>query len=219
MKYTVIFDMDGVILDSERVYQEIERSMYDELGIPVPLEEHLKFMGAAERVMWQYMHKRYKLRPSVQDLIREERRRFLNRLEAPGSIPLMTGLLPLVESLRQEGIPCWIASSSTRYIIQSVLRIHGLQKYFNGYVGGDDIKQSKPSPEIFLRTAALSGTEPSRCLVIEDSENGIEAARAAGMTVIALQGPENMHLRLSDADLIIHRLEEIHPQRLAELMQ
>jgi HAD superfamily hydrolase (TIGR01509 family) len=215
-KLTVIFDMDGVIIDSEQVYQEIERIMYRELGIQVSREEHLEFMGTAEQSMWKHMCERHKIDRHVQDLVDEERNRFMKRLEKPGSIPLMEGLIPLLKSLKSEGIPCWIASSSSSGIIDRVLKINELGEYFNGYVSGDDVTRSKPSPEIFLTAASHAKRQPADCIVIEDSPNGIQAARAAGMKVVALQPPGREASVLAGADMIINSLGEIDVSALKQ---
>jgi HAD superfamily hydrolase (TIGR01509 family) len=207
----VIFDMDGVMVDSERVYQEIERQMYDELGLPVSKEEHSMFIGAAEKVMWKYMKDKYQMEADTALLVQEERTRFMAALDQPGSIPLMPGLLELLETLDREGIPALVASSSSREIIEKVLRINNIGHFFKDITGGNEVRPSKPEPDIFLVTAQKAGAPPDRCLVIEDSENGIKAARAAGMKVVALLGHENGHLDLSSADSIIHSLTELDP--------
>jgi len=217
-EFTAIFDMDGVILDSERVYQEIERTMYQELGMAVSREEHQKFMGTAELAMWTYFHEQYRLDISVEELIRTERERFIDKLEIAGSIPLMEGLVPLLDSLQQENIPCWIASSSAREIISKVLDANNLKDYFRGFISGEDVRHSKPSPEIFHRAAELAGAISSDCIVIEDSENGIKAARAAGMAVVALRHPDSGHLDLSEANHIIDSLADIDPGILKKLL-
>ena len=217
--FIVIFDMDGVILDSERVYQEIERNMYDELGIYVSPEEHRKFMGTSERAMWTYICETFRLNRFVEELVQEERDRFLGMLEIPGTIPLLDGLLPLLEGLEKQKVPCWIASSSSASIIKKILGINDLEKFFRGYVSGDDVSNSKPSPEIFLKAAKIAGTDPSRCLVIEDSENGIKAANTAGMAVVALHTSDSNGPDLSDARLVIDSLLDLNPDALQGLLK
>ena len=205
----VIFDMDGVIVDSEKTYLEIERQMYDELGIPVSQEEHRHFIGAAERSMWQYMKDKYKIPAETRTLVEEERKRFMSRLDTPGGIPLMPGILELLETLADKGIPCLVASSSSREIVEKVLRIFRIRHFFKDITGGDEVTHSKPAPDIFLDAAAKAGMEPEHCLVIEDSANGIRAARSAGMKVIALPGLHNGEMDLSEASRIISSLHEL----------
>jgi HAD superfamily hydrolase (TIGR01509 family) len=214
----VIFDMDGVIVDSENVYQEIERQMYEELGIPVSHEEHRLFIGAAEKSMWKYMKDKYQIAADTSELIEEERKRFLAKLDQPGSIPLMPGLRKLLETLANDGIPSLVASSSSREIIERVLQINRIRHFFKDITGGDEVIHSKPAPDIFLDTAAKAGVEPERCLVIEDSVNGIKAARSAGMKVIALPGQHNGKMDLSEASQIIQSLHELDSRVIRQLM-
>lgn len=214
----VIFDMDGVIVDSEQVYQEIERQMYDDLGIPVTPEEQRMFIGAAERSMWQYMKDKYQMDTETDFLVKEERARLLSQLDLPGSIPLMPGIRELLEALVHDGIPALVASSSSREIIEKVLRVNDIRHFFKDITGGDDVLHSKPAPDIFLKTAAKAGIAPGRCLVIEDSENGIRAARSAGMKVIALLNHYSGGLDLSEASMIIHALHELDTNVIRQML-
>lgn len=218
-EFAVIFDMDGVIVDSEKVYQDIERQMYDDLGIPVSAEEHRMFIGAAERSMWQYMKDKYQMDAEIDFLVTEERSRFMSQLDQPGKIPLMPGLRELLEALSREGIPALVASSSSREIIEKVLRVNDIRHLFKDITGGDDVLHSKPAPDIFLETASKAGTAPGLCLVIEDSENGIRAACAAGMKVIALLNHYSGGLDLSEASKTIHALHELDTNVIRQVLK
>jgi HAD superfamily hydrolase (TIGR01509 family) len=218
-EFLVIFDMDGVIVDSEQVYQEIERQMYVKLGIPVSAEEHRLFIGAAETSMWRYMKDKYQMEAETEMLVEEERTRFMSRLDQPGSIPLMPGLRGLLEGLAHDGIPACVASSSSREIIEKVLRVNDIRHFFKDITGGDDVIHSKPDPDIFLKTAAKAGMPADRCLVIEDSENGIRAARSAGMKVIAFKSHSNGDLDLSEASRIIHAFDELNTNVIRQVLQ
>ncbi len=213
----VIFDMDGVILDSEKVYQEIEREMFRELGIPVSIQEHREFTGSSERAMWQKMKLQYGFRENPDELVRNERQRFLNKMNAPGGIPAVEGSTDLIHRLHESGIPVLVASSSSREIIETVLQSLNISDCFQGIVSGDDVPHSKPAPDIFLKASELAAVPPSGCTVIEDSENGILAARSAGMKVIGLQIPGSGDLDLTGADRIVSNLNEINPDLISAL--
>jgi HAD superfamily hydrolase (TIGR01509 family) len=210
IEIAVIFDMDGVILDSEQVYQEIEREMYAELGIKVTREEHMSFMGTTENIMWEHMKTRHGLTEDPRELARRERERLLSRLRSPEGIPPMEGIEDLLQELHEKGIPLLLASSSVREIIETVLRKLNIGQYFSGIVSGDEVEYSKPAPDIFLEASRIAGIPPSKCVVIEDSENGIRAARSAGMKAIGLRNPHSGDVDLSGADRIVHSLKEIN---------
>jgi HAD superfamily hydrolase (TIGR01509 family) len=218
-EFAVIFDMDGVIVDSEKIYQEIERQMYHDLGIPVSREEHRLFIGAAERSMWKYMKEKYRMEADTDELIKEERNRFMARLDEHGGIPLMAGLKELLETLTRDGIPSLVASSSSREIIEKVLLTNRIRHFFKDITGGDEVIHSKPAPDIFLDTASKARMAPGRCLVIEDSPNGIRAARSAGMKVIALRGEDNGDMDLSEANKIIHSLHELDTHLIRQMLE
>lgn len=181
--------MDGVIIDSEKIYQEIEREMYSELGITVTDDEHHMFMGTSERSMWEHMVETHSPDLDSEALVAKERKRFLAMLRSPEGIPLVPGIENLLDLLANLRLPLYIASSSSREIIHAVLRQYDLEDRFSGIVSGDDAELSKPAPDIFLKTCTMADTLPERCIVIEDAENGIRAAKYAGMRVIALANP------------------------------
>ncbi len=208
---TIIFDMDGVILDSERVYQSIEREMYHELGISVSKEEHGEFKGTSERSMWKQLHAIHGFSADPENLVIQERERFLQKLRSPEKIPPIEGIYELLEYIKGKGIPIYIASSSSREIIETVVEVLDISGYFDGIVSGDDVEQSKPAPDIFLKASNLAGVEPEFCIVIEDSVNGVNAARAAGMKVVGLACPGTDEAGLAEADRIIRNLKEFDP--------
>lgn len=111
----------------------------------------------------------------------------------------------------------WVASSSTRIIIDRVLQNLNIQKYFTGVVSGDEVDSSKPAPDIFLLTAEKAGIQASKCLVIEDSENGIIAARTAGMKVVGLLNPNSGNMDLSGADKVVKSHAELNISVLQKL--
>jgi HAD superfamily hydrolase (TIGR01509 family) len=204
----VIFDMDGVIIDSEKVYQAIEREMYRELGISISPEEHAQYMGTSERSMWKHMKEVHGFTADPESLVALERDRFLEALNSSGGIPPMEGIYPLLDGLKDKGIPKFIASSSSRNIIESVVGRLGIESCFNGIVSGDDVSNSKPAPDIFLKASDLAGVKPAYCVVIEDSPNGVRAARAAGMRVIGLADCAEAAASLAGADRVIENLGE-----------
>jgi HAD superfamily hydrolase (TIGR01509 family) len=204
----IIFDMDGVIIDSEHVYQEIERGMLHDIGVPFKAEEHLKFQGTSERSMWQYMKSQYGFKEDPSELVMQERDRFLARLQSPEGIPPVEGIEELLNKLSDKDIPCLIASSSSREIIDAVIEKLKIRKYFSGIVSGDDVKLSKPAPDIFLKASKLAKVTSSDCIVIEDSENGVLAARSAGMQVIALNILNSNKIDLSAANKVVQSLVE-----------
>ena len=142
----------------------------------------------------------------------------MSMVDQPGRVPLMPGLIQLLQALALEGVPAMVASSSSREIIEKVLRVNNIRHFFKDITGGDDVLYSKPAPDIFLETAAKAGMSVDRCLVIEDSENGIKAARSAGMKVIALSGEQSGKPDLHEASMIIHSLDEINTSVLRNLL-
>jgi HAD superfamily hydrolase (TIGR01509 family) len=179
----IIFDMDGVIVDSEprheRAFVEIAREIgYEDVGL-----KFADYIGRSDNELWIDFVAKHKPKQSVDELLEMKRQRVIEIIRAER--PLFNGLVPLVRKLAQ----CYrlaVASGSERAVIEEVLNLEALHRFFQVVVSGSEVSRGKPAPDIFLRTAKLLGVLPKDCCVIEDSKPGVAAAMAAGMKVIAI---------------------------------
>jgi HAD superfamily hydrolase (TIGR01509 family) len=182
----VIFDMDGVIVDSEEYWWQSRVEFAARRGKAWTMDDQRLAMGRSTIEWARVMHERLALEESLDDVMREVIGGVNARLEA--RLPVLPGAL---EAARLSGsaYPVALASGSPTSVIQEVMRLTGLDQVFRFVVYGDDMQNGKPDPEIYLKTAALLGVEPTDCLGIEDSGNGLRALHAAGMRAIAVPSP------------------------------
>jgi HAD superfamily hydrolase (TIGR01509 family) len=200
----VIFDMDGVLADTEPIYMEINRDLLSELGVTtLPFEQLLPYVGIPAKRMWTELRTRFELQQPLSELIRLEKDLQVQHLRGMKQIPEIPGVRPLLEELRQMGIPMAVASSSSREIVELILSKVAVRHFFRATVSGEDVSQGKPAPDIFLKAAATLGTEPQKCLVIEDSPPGVKGARNAGMLCVGFANANSGKLDLSGAELIL----------------
>lgn len=190
----VIFDMDGVIIDSEKDYKQIEWDMYAEMGLPVSEEEAMESMGTVCRDWWQTLKNRYHFEQSAEELAAREDRLYVEYLfDDSRPKTMMPGADALLVALKERGLKTAVASSSVPQAIERVLGLFKIEQYFDKKVSGHEVKAGKPAPDVFLKAAEHLGVLPEECLVVEDSYNGIRAAKAAGMQCIAyLSAPEGV---------------------------
>ncbi|MFL5787663.1 MAG: HAD family hydrolase, partial [Flavisolibacter sp.] len=205
-----IFDLDGVIIDSEPVHFAIEERMFKEIGISMPPAEHHSYVGTSSINMWQTVLRKYNVRANPLELTLKGRSDYLDYLKKSDHLLPVEGVAELIKDLYKNQFKLLIASSSHKEVIHAVLERFGLSKYFNGTISGTELINSKPHPEIFIRSAQMVQCEACNCVVIEDSENGIKAAKAAAMKCIGYLNPGSGNQDLSDADLVIHSFEEIN---------
>lgn len=205
----VIFDMDGVLVNSEPYYYEVEKQNFEMLGLPVTDEEHRTFQGIATDVMWKKLKTRYTISYSVSELVKMTDAIVTPYFESLKKIEPMPGVEKFIHFLHEKNIPLALASSSFPNVIEIILHKTGLKKYFNVVVNSEMAGASKPAPDIFLLAAEKLDINPGNCLVIEDSTNGIKAAKTAGMKVIAFAGPGSEFQNQNEADWIIHDFWEI----------
>ena len=207
----IIFDMDGVIIDSEPIHYEIEQNLLKKLGANLSKKEHATFIGTTDYNMWSSLKERYNLEPSVEEIIDMKKELFLRNID---KIQLIDGFYDFMTMLYKKGYKLGLASSNNRKAVESIVEKFELDKYIEVTMSGEDVSKGKPDPEIFLTTAKKLSINPEDCIVVEDAENGVVAAKAAGMKCIALQG-NNIGLQdLSNADIIIENFSELSLEQL-----
>jgi beta-phosphoglucomutase family hydrolase len=215
MQKLLIFDMDGVLLDSEPLYRDMNQAFFRELGADITEEEYEAFIGIAATKMWQYIKEKCSLSQTVEELKALEKERKHQTLRQTNLAP-MAGILAFLEHLKQTGHTLALASSSLQKNIDLILSKLGIAHYFDLVVSGEQVANGKPAPDIFLKVAAHYNLHPAHCIVIEDSRNGVQAAKAAGMFCIGYYNPNSGNQDLSQADLIIdnfadNRLLQLFP--------
>jgi HAD superfamily hydrolase (TIGR01509 family) len=206
--------MDGVLIDSEQVWDEVREQLAHEWGGRWHERAQADMMGMSSTEWSRYMHDVIGLAATPEEINAEVVRRLLARYRQ--SLPLLPGAVEAVERLAQHW-PLGLASSSNREVIDAVLEASGIAKYFRATVSSEEVEHGKPAPDVYLEAARRLEVEPTRCAAVEDSRNGILSARAAGMRVIAIP---NAHYPPSEdvlrhADLVLHSLDELTAERLS----
>lgn len=205
----IIFDMDGTLVDTEPFNTEIERRQFQHNNLNISEEEHAKYLGTASEAMWREIAGRYNLEKSVLQLVEENQAESIAYFSELDEIRVMPGLIKLLEKLRKRDFPVAVASSSSPEIIDLILTKTNLKKYFDVIVSTQEVGKSKPSPDVFLKTAEKLGFEPYKCLVVEDSKNGITAAQSAGMICVAFQSETADPVNHKEADAVIRNFGQL----------
>lgn len=203
----IIFDMDGVILDSEPIHARITQKMFNKLKITVGKQEYQSFIGSNLPEMWSYLKQKHKLSASVKHLIQNNNQLLYNEFGKMKKLEPMPGLLFFLE--KSSNLPLSVASSTHSNLVNLILQKLGIIEYFDSILGGENVEKPKPDPEIFLKSAAALHTTPENILVIEDSANGVNAAKAAGMYCAALQTETSSQQNINKADLLINSFKQL----------
>jgi beta-phosphoglucomutase family hydrolase len=208
----VIFDLDGVIVESEDAHIEAEREIFQKYNVKISAEELHTYTGTMAKVMFTELIAKYKLNTTFEK-INIQKEEILLKLLDKDAEPTK-GVLNLIQELKLEGIKLAVGSSSTRRMVDYILNKLKLTQAFNRVITAEDIEHSKPNPEIFLKAAKELKVKPSQCLVIEDSKLGVEAAKSAGMKCAGYRNPHSGDQNLSKADVIIDDFSQIDIQKM-----
>jgi HAD superfamily hydrolase (TIGR01509 family) len=180
----IIFDMDGVIVDSESRHERAFLEVVREIGYAEKFDLRIAdYIGRSDQALWVDFVAKHKPPQPLTELLAMKRERMVAIIQRER--PVFDGLPDLIEKLSAR-YALGLASGSERAVVEEVLRLENLGRFFQAVVSGSEIQRGKPAPDIFLRAAELLHVEPQRCCVVEDSKPGVAAGLAAGMEVIAI---------------------------------
>ena len=208
-KKAVIFDMDGVIIDSEPIHSRVKMDTFAHFNLPFDEAELVHYMGRTSRVIFgETLAKHGRTDITATDMAAYKHEHYLEVLES-GAIEPVAGSVELIKALHGAGIPIALATSSNVRAMNAVLDNFGIREYFTSILSGGELPESKPHPAIYLISAQRLGMKPEDCMVIEDTTNGIRAAKAAGMYCVAYRNPNSGEQDLSLADVVVDSFSEI----------
>ncbi len=184
LPHAVIFDMDGVIIDSEPLHEKAQRIVFARHGLDVPVRAYSDFKGQTEEVVFNLVVREWGNGSHDPGVLASEKHAIYASLI--DEMQLMQGSLEFIRFLSDLGYPLALTTSATRANQERVFERFELAPYFNAVVTAEDVRRSKPDPEPYVVTASRMSWEPARCLVIEDSLNGVRSAVGAGCRVAAL---------------------------------
>lgn len=204
----VLFDMDGVLLDSEPFHDKVNEDIYKVLGITVDKADVIEFIGRTSNHRWTCLKERFNLDRTVDELNDWQWKALVEELPDSG-VGASDGLDILLAFLKKNNVRASIASSSRNIFVEAVMDHLNLHEAMEGYTCGDEVANCKPAPDIFLLAARKMGVDPEQCLVIEDSAAGVSAAKAAGMYAVGYDNPTSEGQDLSLADVTVKNLADI----------
>ncbi|WP_044397275.1 HAD family phosphatase [Lacinutrix sp. Hel_I_90] len=210
MHKAVLFDMDGVIVDTEPLHKKAYYMMFNHYNIAVSDTLFQSFTGQSTINVCKQVCSVFNLEHPAEVLVSKKREYFKALFFNDPDLKLIDGVLDLIKNYYNNGLTLVLASSASMTTIDNVFTRFDLDQYFKAKISGADLKASKPHPEIFEKAAELSGFKKQECMVIEDSTNGIKAAKAAGIYCIGFDSFHSKNQDYSLADKVITNFLSIH---------
>ncbi|MBT7851410.1 MAG: HAD family phosphatase [Formosa sp.] len=209
MLKAVLFDMDGVIVDTEPLHHKAYNMMFDDVGIDVSDTMYRSFTGQSTRGICEFLCEQFDL--SLEPIILEKGKRahFTKLFFEDPDLQLLEGVEDLIKDYYTNGLTLVVASSASMFTINNVMKRFNLDPYFKDKLSGADLKASKPHPEIFINAAKAAGVSTSECFVIEDSTNGIIAAKEADIFCIAYKSVHSKDQDYTRADMLVSDFKDI----------
>ncbi len=209
MLQAVLFDMDGVIVDTEPLHKKAYFSMFNDVNIDVSEEMYEAFTGQSTINICKQLCTHFSLSEAPEALMSIKRKHFKQLFATDSDLDLLDGVLDLIKDYYNNGLTLVLASSASMPNINRIFERFDLNQYFKAKLSGADLKASKPHPEIFIKAAEAAGHKKEACMVIEDSTNGIAAAKAAGIFCVGYNSANSKNQDYSKADIVVSKFEEI----------
>ena len=205
----IIFDMDGVIIDSEEIHKKAYYETFVSIGVNVSDQLYKTLTGSSTLNAFQKLVTHFNLDVDPEKLVLEKRKKYVNFFENDPTLHLVEGVEEFIKYSFNRGFTLILASSSAMVNIDRVFNRFDLNSYFTAKISGADLRASKPHPEIFEKAAILGKTSKEHCIVIEDSDNGVKSANDAGIFVVGYKNPIVEDQTLENADFIIESFDEL----------
>ena len=217
MLQAVIFDMDGVLIDSHPVALAMMRECAARNRIPLDDDDYRAWLFMSARPFWEAMQRKHTLPRDIEFYlddynVEEEIRRYATLQPIPG-------VVPLIERLAAAGLRMAVATSASQRRAAAVVAHFGLVEQLNTIVGAEDVSRHKPHGDVYFEAARRLGVLPENCLAIEDTATGVEAARRASMRVVGYRGCGSAGEMLGEADLVVDDFQKLSVPMLAAILQ
>ncbi|MBV7268020.1 HAD family hydrolase [Winogradskyella luteola] len=210
MLKAVLFDMDGVIVDTEPLHRKAYFKMFHDVDISVDEDLYTSFTGQSTINICRRIVNHFQLNYTPEYLVKQKRLHFKYLFDNDTDLQLIDGVLDLIKNYFNNGLKLVVASSASMPNIDRIFERFDLNQYFMGKFSGADLKESKPHPEIFEKASEHTGFSKSECMVIEDSTNGILASHRAGIFCVGFKSPHSSNQDYSKADMVILNFNDIY---------
>lgn len=214
MLKAVLFDMDGVIVDTEPLHHKAYQQMFSKVGVEVSSSMYEGFTGQSTYDICKQLCSHFELKQNPQELVQIKRDFFTKLFFEDDDLQLINGVEQLIKNYFDNGLTLILASSASMFTINNVMKRFNLDPYFSEKLSGADLKASKPHPEIFINAAKAARVLQNECFVIEDSTNGIKAAKGAGIFCVAYKSEHSKNQDYTLADMVISDYNEISFDRI-----
>tara|TARA_B110000438_G_scaffold112303_1_gene110223 strand:+ start:5079 stop:5735 length:657 start_codon:yes stop_codon:yes gene_type:complete len=216
MLKAVIFDMDGVIVNSEPLHHLAYKKMFEEFKLDVSNSLYESFTGQSTYSICEQLCEIFDLKVDANSLVLSKRKHFKIIFENDSSFEMIDGAMNLIKDYFENNLTLVLASSASMTNIERIFKKFDLNKFFKAKISGADLKESKPNPEIFVKAAELAGFKKDECIVIEDSTSGIMASKSAGIYCVGYNSYNSKNQNYDNANLVVSDLNEIKFSKISK---